>query len=45
MASFAVEDFSLDRFRGLEKPDIHARCLAFDRLTWSGLPGPPGSRG
>jgi sugar/nucleoside kinase (ribokinase family) len=36
MASFAVEDFSLDRFRSLAKSDIQERCRAFDRLTWSG---------
>jgi sugar/nucleoside kinase (ribokinase family) len=39
MASFAVEDFSLDRFRSLEKSDIQERCRDFDRLTWSGTPG------
>jgi sugar/nucleoside kinase (ribokinase family) len=45
MASFAVEDFSLDRFRSLEKSDIQERCRVFDRLTWSGAPGRPGPTG
>jgi sugar/nucleoside kinase (ribokinase family) len=32
MASLAVEDFSLDRFRGLEKSDIESRYGDFTRL-------------
>ena len=33
MASLAVEDFSLDRFRTLGQADIDARLEAFERLT------------
>ncbi len=33
MASFAVERFSLERLRGLEKGEINARCADFKRLT------------
>ncbi len=40
MASLAVEDFSLDRFRGLTGADIHARFGQFSRLM--GLEGPVG---
>ena len=33
MASFCVEDFSLDRFRTLERDQIEERFEAFRRLT------------
>lgn len=32
-ASFAVEAFSIDRFRTLRKDELVARCKAFDRLV------------
>jgi hypothetical protein len=33
LASFSVEDFSLDRFRRLTAPDVYARFRAFKQLT------------
>ncbi len=34
LASLAVEDFSLDRFRTLQPQEIEARRRRFERLTW-----------
>jgi sugar/nucleoside kinase (ribokinase family) len=33
LASFCVEDFSLDRFRSLDEAAIRARCAAFAELV------------
>jgi hypothetical protein len=33
LASFCVEDFSLDRFRSLDETAIRARCAAFAQLV------------
>ncbi|MEI6805093.1 MAG: PfkB family carbohydrate kinase [Myxococcaceae bacterium] len=33
MASFAIEDFSFDRIKRLEKHEIEARCFEFKQLT------------
>jgi sugar/nucleoside kinase (ribokinase family) len=33
LASFCVQDFSLDRFRSLDEPAIRARCAAFAELV------------
>jgi sugar/nucleoside kinase (ribokinase family) len=33
LASFCVQDFSLDRFRSLDEPAIRARCAAFAQLV------------
>jgi hypothetical protein len=36
MASFAVETFSLDRFRALDAKDIEDRFKAFKSMTFFG---------
>jgi sugar/nucleoside kinase (ribokinase family) len=40
LASFCVEDFSLDRFRTLDAPSVHARIGAFADLVRFALPLP-----
>jgi hypothetical protein len=39
LASYAVQDFSLDRFRTLTHQDIEARFKAFHQLTQFSMDG------